>query len=286
VSTPTVLPAAALSGLVPAPSSPGMRRSTLARLALYLALVPVPLAVAVIAGEPLTRLPWELLVAAWCAGSVRPARHLLTVGTGLAASVALVGMTAGHEVAPAYGVPPALVPLLFAIPLLEVWIWWHLSRVTAGLVRYDDRVGHLRYVRSLGWTTLAALLPPLAAGAALAGTATRLPYGLSAHPDAPALVVAMACGVLLVGVVAIGRLLSARRRPGLAAAVAWCPVVGALGLHWGAPLPGIAIALAVACAAGLVLAAYVLFDSRSPLSDSRNPLSDSRNPLSDSRSPR
>jgi hypothetical protein len=261
VSAPTVLPAAALSRLAPAPSSPGLLRSTLARVALYLLLVPLPVAVTVIIAEPLARLPWEVLVAAWCAGSVRTVRRVLLAGAGLAASVLLVARV-GYELPPAYGVRPALVPLLFAIPVLELWIWWHLTRVAAGLVRYDDRDRYLRYVRSLGWATLAALLPPLVAGAALAGTAARLPYGLSAHPDAPALVLAMACGVLLVGVVAIGRLLSARHRPGLAAVVGWCPVLGALGLPWGALLPATTVALVVAYAIGLVLAAGVLFDSR------------------------
>jgi hypothetical protein len=192
-----------------------------------------------------------------------------------AAAVVLVARS-GHAAVPAGGVPPALVPLLVALPALELWVGWHLARVTAGLARYDDRDQHVRYVRRLGWTTLTALLPPLTAGAALAGTATRLPAGLSHHPDAPALVLSMASGVLLAGVVATGWLLSARQRPALAAAVTGAPVLAALGLHagvpglpatsltgWGQLLPSVAVGMAVAYAAGLVLAAYVLFDSRS-----------------------
>jgi hypothetical protein len=277
VSTPTVLPAAMLSRLAPKPA-PGpnrLRRAALRRVALYSLLVPVPLAVAALAGAPLARLPWELAAALWCGASVAAAERTasplagwprrygwpLVAGAGLAATVVLVGR--GFAVAP-HGVPPALMPLLFAVPVLELGMWWHLARVAAGLVQYDDRDRHLRYLRWLGWTTLAGLLPPLATGVALAATASRLPYGLAGHPDAPALVLAMACGVLRVGVVAIARLLSARHRPGLAATVAWCPIPAALGLSWGQPLAVIAVALAVSYATGLVLAAYALFDPRSP----------------------
>lgn len=179
------------------------------------------------------------------------------------------------EVASA-GVPPVVVPLLVSVPLIEVWAGWHLARVAAGLARHDDRAQHERYARRLGWATLAVLLPPLVAGAALAGSAHRLPYRLSEHPDAPALVLAVAGGVLLAGVVAVGWLLAARDRPGLAAAVGvgvvgGTPVLAAAvpGLAvtslggWGQLLPATVIALAAAYAVGLVLAAYVLVDTRS-----------------------
>jgi hypothetical protein len=199
----------------------------------------------------------------------------VALGACQAAVVLLVGR-AGQVAVPPGDLPPALVPLLVAVPGLELWVGWHLARVCEGLTRYDDRDLHLRYVRRLGWATLAALLPPLAAGAALAGTAGRLPYGLSANPEATALVLAMASGVLLAGVIATGWLLHARRRPLLAAVVTGAPVLATLGLHasvpelaatsligWGQLLPSVAVGLAVAYAAGLVLTAYVLFDSRS-----------------------
>ncbi|HEY8471314.1 MAG TPA: hypothetical protein VIL37_01605 [Natronosporangium sp.] len=191
-------------------------------------------------------------------------------------AVVLVVARAGQVAVSAGGIPPALVPLLVTIPGLELWVGWHLARVSEGLTRYDEREAHLRYVRRIGWATLAALLPPLAAGTALAGTAGRLPYGLSAHPDVPALVLALASGVLLAGVVATGWLLAARRRFGLAALVTGAPVVIALGLSisvpglaatslsgWGQLLPSVAVGLAAAYAAGLILAAFVLFDTRS-----------------------
>jgi hypothetical protein len=192
------------------------------------------------------------------------------------AAVVVVVWRVGHAVVPPGGVPPALVPLLLAVPVVEVWVAWHLARVAAGLVRYDDRDRYLRYARRIGRSTLTGPLPPLAAGAALAGTATRLPYGLSAHPDAPAVVLAMAGGVLLAGVVAVGWLLSARGRRWLAAAVTGAPALAILALSvtvptrmatslggWSQLLPATVIALAVAYAAGLVLVAYVLFDARS-----------------------
>jgi hypothetical protein len=192
------------------------------------------------------------------------------------AAVVVVVWRVGHAAVPPGGVPAAMVPLLLAVPLVEVWVAWHLARVAAGLVRYDDRDRYLRYARRIGWSTLTALLPPLVAGAALAGTATRLPYGLSAHPDAPAVVLAMAGGVLLAGVVAVGWLLAARSRRWLAAAVTGAPALTTLALSvtvpirtatsldgWSQPLPAIVIALAVTYAVGLVLVAYVLFDARS-----------------------
>lgn len=167
------------------------------------------------------------------------------------------------------------VPLLVAVPLAEVWIGWHLARAVAGRAAYDDREPYLRHVRRLGWATLSPLLPPLVAGVALAASASRLPYGLSAHPDAPAAVLSMAAGVLLPGVVALGLLLAAVGRPGLAALVTGGPVAGALAWHAGAPgltagslsgwgqlLPTVATALLVGYAVGLVLATHVLVDPR------------------------
>jgi hypothetical protein len=194
----------------------------------------------------------------------------------MAAAVLLAGR-AGQPVAPPAGVPLAVVlPVLLALPVIEVWIGWHQARVAAGLARYDDRERHRRYAHRLGRATLAGLLPPLVAGAALAATAHRLPYGLSAHPDAPALVLSAATGVLLAGVIATGRLLAARDRPGLAAAVLGSPVLAALALAAAAPgglvagppagagplLPATVVALATGYAAGLVLVAGLLFESR------------------------
>jgi hypothetical protein len=205
-------------------------------------------------------------------GLRRWAAHL---GLGLG-QVAMVAMAwrVGQAVAAPAGPPPVLLPLVLALPVIEVWVGWHLVRVAAGLAG-DDRERHQRQVRELGWTTLTALLPPLVAGAALAGTAVRLPFGLSRHPDATGLVLSMAAGVLLAGVVAVGRLLSGRDRPGLAAAVTAAPVVATPALAaavpglaaasltgWGQLLPAAVVALGVAYAAGLVLAAYVLFDTR------------------------
>jgi hypothetical protein len=203
----------------------------------------------------------------------RGAGHL-ALGLSQAAAV-LVVWRAGAPVAPG-GVAPALLPVLVALPAAEVWVGWHRARVAAGLARYDDRTAHQRYARRVAWATLAALLPPLVAGAALAGTAHRLPSWLSAHPDAPALVLSMASGVLLAGLLALGSLLATRDRPGPAAAVTGGAVAGGLVLAasvpglaatslsgWGPLLPATVVALATAYLAGLILASHVLFDSRS-----------------------
>jgi hypothetical protein len=205
---------------------------------------------------------------------VRRGGAYLVLGLAQAAAVAAVwGVT--QAATPIDGVPPAMVPPLLAVPLIEVLVGWHLARLGYGLARYDDRDRYLRYLRRLGWTTLVAVLPPLVSGAALAGTAARLPFRLSVHPDAPALVLSLAGGVLLAGVFALGCLLAARHRPGVAALVTGGPVLAAPALAagvpglaatslsgWGQLLPATVLALAVAYAAGLVLAAQVLCGDR------------------------
>ncbi|MPZ28487.1 MAG: hypothetical protein GEV12_19310 [Micromonosporaceae bacterium] len=212
-------------------------------------------------------------------GELRRAGARLALGLSQAATVVLV-WRAGLAVAPPGTVPPALLPLLLTLPLIELCTGWHLARVAAGLARHNDRDQHLRYLRRLGRATLAGLLPPLIAGVALAGTAHRLPYGLSSHPDAPAAVLAMAGGVLLAGTIAVGWLLAGRDRPGLGAAVTGAVALGAPVLAIvsppapfsaaagaggaGALLPATVTALATGYAVGLVLAAYVLVDPRGP----------------------
>lgn len=193
-------------------------------------------------------------------GARRGAGTRLALGVSQAAAVVLV-WRAGLSVSPPGTVPPAVLPLLLALPLIELCAGWHLARVAAGLARHHDRNQHLRYLRRLGRATLAGLLPPLIAGVALAGTAYHLPYQLSNHPDAPALVLSMASGVLLAGTIAVGWLLASRDRPGLAAAVTGFVALGAVTLT-----EALVVILAIGYAAGLVLLAYRLVDPRSPRS--------------------
>ena len=172
------------------------------------------------------------------------------------------------------GLPPAAVPLLMAVPLIEVFIAWHASRAAAGLATYDDVRAYHRHLRTLGTVTVTLLVPPLVVGAGLAAAAFRLPYGLSAHPGARAIVLALSAGVLLGGVYALALLLATRRRLATAALVAAAPVlfaavIGASSLVAVPPtptgslmqvmLPGTVAGLAATYLLGLVTAAHAVF---------------------------
>ena len=87
--------------------------------------------------------------------------------------------------APAGTPPPAMLPLLAAVPILEALVGWHAApgRRRARHVRREPAYG--RHVREVTVVTVAGLLPPLAAGVALAVAAYRLPYGLSGASRRP-----------------------------------------------------------------------------------------------------
>jgi hypothetical protein len=129
--------------------------------------------------------------------------------------------------------PPAALPLLAAVPLLEVFVGWHTARVAVGLDAYDDHRGYRRHLRRVALLTIAALMPPLFGGVALGAAAARLPLRLSDHPDARALLLALAGGVLLAGVFGVVLLLATRRRLATAALIAAAPVTLAVGLTAG-----------------------------------------------------
>ncbi len=145
----------------------------------------------------------------------------LLIGAGQAGAFLLVS----HLVP---GIAAATVPLLLAVPLIELFVGWHAAAAAAGLDLYDDVSAYRRHLRALGAVTLAALVPPLAIGAALVVAAFRLPYELSRHPDARALVLALAAGMLLAGAWAATLLLATRGRLVLAALLALAPVAFAV----------------------------------------------------------
>lgn len=273
--TPTVLPATAVTQLARTPGP--QRRTALPPAAAYLSLPAMLLAGAAAAGLVPAGPAFVVVIALLAARAAQ-----LGAGRGFVALAGCQLLTVwlvwrvGEAVAPSGAGPATLVPLLLAVPLAEIWIAGHLRRHTDALTRFDDRDAYLRHLRRSAAATLAAALPPLVAAAALAGTAHRLPYRLSEHPDAPALLLAMAGGVLLAGVVATSWLLAARARPWPAAAVISGAALGTLALHtsvpglaatslsgWGQPLPALVVALAIAYVAGLALTAMVLLDSRS-----------------------
>lgn len=264
MSTPTVLPPAALAGLAVPPRAGSLIRAGLARAVLFT----VPLALAVATREPFW-VAGSLPVLAVAGGWIPPHRP----GRAGPLGSALLGLSQGAAVLLAWrlgpdapAVPPIAALPLAALPLAELLAGWHLARLAAGL-RYDDRLRHQRYLRRVGWATVVVLLMPLLGGAALAGMAARLPVGLSGHPEARALLLALAAGALLAGVVAIGRLIAARGRAVLAALVTTGPPLAGValeGLWFAGWVPaGPIIPLAIGYAAGLVLAAYVLSEGRS-----------------------
>ncbi|MEH1130187.1 hypothetical protein [Micromonospora sp. CPCC 206061] len=180
----------------------------------------------------------------------------------------LVGLVEAAAIALVWWTAPTLQPLLVAVPLAEILVAWHRSRATAGLDGYEDLRAFRREVRGLAAVTVGALVPPLVAGAALGAAAYRLPYRLSAHPQARDLVLGMAAAMLLGGLLAVTGLLCARGRTLAAAVVAAAPLAGAAVVAWllhaavpgFAVLPGVVVAIGVAYLLGLVVAAHSTFD--------------------------
>lgn len=183
--------------------------------------------------------------------------HLL-IGAAQAACVVLV-WRAGPPGSPS----PAALPLLAAVPVLEALVAWHIRQIDAGLDRAESPVDFARHVRGVNLVTVAGLLPPLAAGAALAVAAYRLPYGPATRDG----VLALAAGTLLGGLFAATFLLAARRRTGIAAtlataapaAIAALPLVPhpAIGR-----LPAIVAVLAATLLVGLLAVALTAADHR------------------------
>lgn len=165
--------------------------------------------------------------------------------------------------------PPAAVPLVLAVPLLELLVGWHAARSATALDAYDDLRAFRREVRDLATVTVGALVPPLVIGVALGAAAYQLPYRLSGHPQVRATVLGLAAGLLLGGVLAVTLLLSARGRPRAAAVVAAGPVALTAGLAAAVPffgwrgvlLPCAVATLAVTYLLGLVATAHAVFDA-------------------------
>ncbi|WP_345535196.1 hypothetical protein [Phytohabitans rumicis] len=209
-----------------------------------LLLVPV-LGALIVAGH-LDRVGWALpagaLLLAWVAGR---GRHWL--GTALAALPQAAAAVLVWRAAPAAAV------LVLGVPLIVLFVRWYAARAATAADTHDDARAFRREVRDLATVTLGALAPPLVAGVALGGAAYRLPYRLSGHPEARALVLGLAAGLLLCGVLALTALLIARGRPVVAAAVA-------LGAALSAVSPVLVVGLAVTYLVGLIPAVHAVVD--------------------------
>ena len=161
---------------------------------------------------------------------------------------------------------PVVLPLLAAGPLLEALIGWHRRQVAAGLDAAESDEEFRTHLSGVTVVTVAALLPPLAAGVALAVAAYRLPAALSDTDEARAGVLVFAGGILLSGVLAVTLLLAARGRTGVAAALAAVPPLAALATPvvpvLPAALPTVVALLAAVHLAGLLIVARTTADFR------------------------
>ncbi|MEV4707715.1 hypothetical protein [Actinoplanes sp. NPDC049316] len=181
----------------------------------------------------------------------------LLLGAAQATCVALL-----WRAGPPTATSPVVLPLLAAGPLLEALIGWHRRQVQAGLDAAESGREFRTHVSGVTVVTVAALLPPLAAGVALAVAAYRLPAGSST-----AGVLVLAGGVLLSGVLGITLLLVVRGRTGVAAVLAVVPPLAALATPVVPalppnPLPTVVALLAAAHLAGLLIVARTTADSR------------------------
>jgi hypothetical protein len=151
--------------------------------------------------------------------------------------------------------------------VLEALVGWHTRQVEAGLDLAESGADYGRHVRGVAIVTVAGLLPPLAAGAALAVAAYRLPYGLSTMTGTRDGVLALAAGTLLGGVFAATFLLAARRRTALAALLAVAPplviaVAPLLPVVFPDRLPLLVVALTATHLVGLLTVAHTAADHR------------------------
>jgi hypothetical protein len=180
----------------------------------------------------------------------------LIVGAAQATCVALL-----WRAGPAGATVPAALPLLLAVPALEVLVGWHMHQVEAGQDAAESGRDYRRHVRSVAIATVSALMPPLAAGFALAAAAYRIPHGPATRDG----VLAVAAGTLLGGLLAATFLLAARGRTAVAATLAAAAplAIAALPLlpepRWD-PLPGFVAVLLATDLLGLLAVAHTAAD--------------------------
>jgi hypothetical protein len=151
---------------------------------------------------------------------LRSAAWRAVLGAGQAACAVLL-----WRAGPPAATSPAVLPLLAAGPVLEALIGWHRRQVESSLDVAESDEEHREHLGGVTVVTVAALLPPLAAGLALAVAAYRLPAGVVGAREG---VLAVAGGILLSGVLAITLLLAARGRTATAALLAVAPPLAAV----------------------------------------------------------
>ncbi|MEU7901921.1 hypothetical protein [Actinoplanes sp. NPDC049118] len=183
----------------------------------------------------------------------------LVLGVGQAGCAVLL-----WRAGPPAATSPAVLPLLAAVPVLEALIGWHRRQVEAGLDVAESDQEFREHVGGVNLVTIAALLPPLAAGLALMLGAYRLPAGLQGAREG---VLAFAGGILLSGVLAVTLLLAARNRTVVAAVLAVAPPLAAVATPLVPalppdPLPTVVAILAATHLVGLLTVAQTAADPR------------------------
>ncbi|MFI7600793.1 hypothetical protein [Actinoplanes sp. NPDC049681] len=239
--------------LLAAVSIAGTVGDTLAQRVPVTALLPVSIALAaarafrpVLGASPIGRLRGS---------DLRHGGMRLLLGAAQAACVALL-----WQAGPPTATSPAVLPLLAAGPVLEALIGWHRRQVQAGLDAAESDEEFRAHLGGVTVVTVAALVPPLAAGTALAVAAYQVPAGTAA-------VLVFAGGLLLSGVLAITLLLGWRGRTGIATLLAVAPPVTAFAAPLVPalpqdPLPIVVGILAATHLAGLLVVARTAADPR------------------------
>lgn len=199
---------------------------------------------------------------------VRRGVGYLIVGAAQAACVALL-----WRAGPPGATSPAALPLLLAVPALETLVGWHMHQVEAGLDAAESGRDYRKHIRSVAVATVAALMPPLAAGFALAAAAYQIPYGTATRDG----VLALAAGTLLGGLFAATFLLAARGRTAVAATLATAAPLAIVALPFLPvppldPLPGFVAVFLVTDLLGLLAVAYTAADHETRIAqDLRRP---------------
>ncbi|HLL68255.1 MAG TPA: hypothetical protein VK453_21440 [Micromonosporaceae bacterium] len=186
-------------------------------------------------------------------------RHAL-VGTGQAALLAIVALRDASTM-----IPPEAVPLVCAIPLIELTVIWHQWRVNAARAVLDDPALFDRRLARVTRATLTILAVPVLIGAGIAAAV----WSGAAVPGGGR----SAAAVLLCGLYALCLILAAHHRTVTAAVLVWWPALLIGGGGWLAPSLG-AVApsfhdslawgtLLGAAVPGLAVVAHVLRDPES-----------------------
>ncbi|MFI5844879.1 hypothetical protein ACIA8K_34780 [Catenuloplanes sp. NPDC051500] len=152
--------------------------------------------------------------------------------------------------------PPVAVPMLIALPLLEVFAGWRAAQTAGALDAYDTVRAYRRHIGGVTLVSIIGLTPPLLVGIATTLAIHLVPHPLAEHATARATALSLTAGLLLAGLHGVILLLAAQGRITTAALVSLVPApLAAAALCFGAALvdrPAIDLALSVLAGAAAV----------------------------------